>query len=123
MGYQMKMQSQGKSGLGHIKRLRSGLSKAFLDKGIALSALALKNCELWTRSRKNDDMAAKTKSINPVKYSNAQKSLPWPAYKKIAKILAIKSSPFFLVSLCVTVEYDCASIERMHNQIQFNELG
>lgn len=95
MGYQMKMQSQGKSGLGHIKRLRSGLSKAFLDKGIALSALALKNCELWTRSRKNDDMAAKTKSINPVKYSNAQKSLPWPAYKKIAKILAIKSSPFF----------------------------
>jgi len=94
MCYQIMMQKQQKSGLGHIKRLRSGLSKMFLDERIELSQTARRACELWTRSRKNDDMTAKTRGVNPVKYSNAQKSLPWPVYQKIAQVLAMKGSPF-----------------------------
>ena len=95
IGYQTKMQNQRKSGLGAIKRLRSGLSKVFLDHKIIMSDLAIQLCKEWMQSRKNDDMAAKLREHDPVKYSNAQKSLPWPAYKKIAELLATKlNSPF-----------------------------
>ena len=82
------MKTAKKSGLGHIKRVRSGLSKEFLDNRVTMSDLALKLTAQWMASRKNDDMVAKTREINPVKYSNAQRSLPWPAYKAIAKLLA-----------------------------------
>ena len=91
--YQIKMNLSKKSGLGHIKRVRSGLSKKFLDNRVTMSDLALKLTAQWMASRKNDDMAAKTREINPVKYSNAQRSLPWPAYKAIAHLLA-KEDPF-----------------------------
>ena len=74
--YQIAMNSKRKSGLGHIKRLRSGLSKYFLDNRVAMSDLALKLTANWMAPRKNDDMAAKMRPVNPVKYSNAQRSLP-----------------------------------------------
>ena len=63
--YQIKMNQMKKSGLGHIKCVRSGLSKKFLDNRVTMSDLALKLAAQWMVSRKNDDMSAKTREINP----------------------------------------------------------
>ena len=76
LSYQKKMIEKQKSGLGHIKVLRTALRDFFMSKSVELSKVALANLTKWQKSRIRDDMTAKMKDIDPVKFSNARSSLP-----------------------------------------------
>ena len=76
LSFQKAANHKNKSGLGHIKNLRSGLSNEFLDNRVELSSLAINMLRNWTRSRKRDDMKARTRPNNPIKFSNATWSTP-----------------------------------------------
>ena len=64
LSFQKAANLKNKSGLGHIKNLRSGLSNDFLDNQIELSSLAINMLRNWTRSRKRDDMKARTRDCH-----------------------------------------------------------
>jgi len=76
LSYQKKMNEKQKSGLGHIKVLRTALSDFFMSNSVELSKVALAKLTKWQKSRIRDDMTAKMKDIDPVKFSNARSSLP-----------------------------------------------
>jgi len=90
--YQQRLQEKGKSGIGGIKQLRSGLTDLFCSASVELSNLALKVLTLWQKSRNRDDMTAKMRSVNPVKFTNARDSIPVDAYETIAKSMAFKNN-------------------------------
>ena len=96
LSFQRDANRNNKSGLGHIKALRSGLSNEFLENRVEVSRLALHMLKNWTRSRKRDDMRARTRPNNPIKFSNARSSLPFPAYHKIAELMLILHPDPFL---------------------------
>lgn len=87
LAYQMKMNASQKSDIGHIKTLRSAVSDFFHSNGVSLTALALAKLTKWQKSRKRDDMAAKMRDLNPVKFSNARHALPYEAYSKIVNMM------------------------------------
>ena len=101
LSFQKAANDANKSGLGHIKNLRSGLSDYFLTHKVVLSPLALLTLKNWTRSRKRDDMKAKTRENNPIKFTNARSSLPFPAYRKIAELMLVKEQSPFLFCMFV----------------------
>ena len=76
-----------KSDIGHIKTLRSAVSDFFHSNGVSLTALALAKLTKWQKSHKRDDMAAKMRDLNPVKFSNARHALPYEAYSKIVNMM------------------------------------
>jgi hypothetical protein len=53
---QLRLQEKGKSGIGGIKQLRSGLTDLFCSASVELSNLALKVLTLWQKSRNRDDI-------------------------------------------------------------------
>ena len=87
--YQLDMQAKSKSGLGAIKQLRSGLTNLFRKNRVELSQVALATLKNWQKSRCRDDMTAKMRDINPVKFSNARDSLPSDAFVKLAETMAM----------------------------------
>ena len=76
LSFQKAANRKNKSGLGHIKNLRSGLSNEFLDNRVELSSLAINMLRNWTRSRKRDDMKARTRPNNPTYVGWATWSTP-----------------------------------------------
>ena len=122
LSFQKAANLNKKSGLGHIKNLRSGLSNDFLENRVELSSLAINMLRNWTRSRKRDDMKARTRPNNPIKYSNARSSLPFPAYHKIAELMLIRHPDPFLHCMFV---FQWNMIARLANVrgLMFNRLG
>ena len=52
LSFQRDANRNNKSGLGHIKALRSGLSNEFLENRVRVTRLTLHMLKNWTRSRK-----------------------------------------------------------------------
>ena len=118
--YQLAMNEIQKSGLGHIKTLRSGLSDFFCKNGVELSKLALDKLTLWQKSRRRDDMAAKMKDIDPVKFSNARSSLPFNAYEKITHLMALEHDP--LLHVMFVLQWNCIARVSNIQSISFNHM-
>ena len=76
----------------------------------------------WTRSRKRDDMKARTRPNNRIKISNARSSLPFPAYHKIAELMLILHPDPFLHCMFV---FQWNMISRLVNVrgLMFNRIG
>ena len=87
-----------------------------------MSRLALHMLRNWTRSRKRDDMRARTRPNNPIKFSNARSSLPFPAYHKIAELMLILHPDPFLHCMFV---FQWNMIARLANVrgLMFNRIG
>ena len=92
--HQARSHADGKSGLGHISSLRAALMDGFDRHKIELPKLATRQMKKWQKSRTRADMQAKTRSVNPIKFSHARDSLPFPAYKMIAKEMSNACNPF-----------------------------
>ena len=86
--YQIKMNAKQKSGIGTIATLRSGLSDLFCSAKVELSSTALLTLTKWKKSRNRDDMKAKMRDENPVKFTNARSNLPVDAFEFIAQVIA-----------------------------------
>jgi len=109
LSYQKRMNSKQKSGLGHIKILRTALTDFFMSSGVELSKIALAKLGKWQKSRKRDDMTAKMKDIDPVKFSNARSSLPY-GIRKDCSYVGQRRRSISLGDVCMAVEYDRTSV-------------
>ena len=118
--YKKGMNSLRKSGLGHIKTLRSGLGDIFAKKKVALSQIALTKLGKWQKSRRRDDMAAKMRDVDPVKFSNARSSLPYDAYEKIAHLMAIEDDP--LLHVMFVWQWNCIARVSNIQTVSFNHM-
>ena len=107
--HQARSHADGKSGLGHISSLRAALMDGFDRHKIELPKLATRQMKKWQKSRTRADMQAKTRSVNPIKFSHARDSLPFPAYKMIAKEMSNACNPFLWTLFRFTMEHDRAS--------------
>ena len=71
------------SGLGQMKILRSSLTTHLTKNKVELTTLATQNLKNWMRSRASEDMKAKMRAENPIKYSNARDSLSFAVYEEL----------------------------------------
>ena len=99
LAFQMQMHTKGKSGLGHIKTLRSWMADRFYDNKIEVSKIACATLKRWAQSRRREDMQAKIRAVRPIRYSNARDALPFNGYQQIAKLMAQEPDPFLFVLL------------------------
>ena len=86
---QLDMNRKGQSGMGKIRTLRSAMTDFFINKKCPLSHQAIEVLKTWGRSRDRDDMKAKMRPDNPIKFSNARDDLPTDAYQKIAEVMSV----------------------------------
>jgi len=118
--YQLEMNKKQKSGIGTIATLRSGLSDLFCSEQVELSSTALLTLTKWKKSRNRDDMKAKMRDENPVKFTNARSNLPVDAFEFIAQVIAATANvQFWLMWL---LQWNMISRVSQTANVMFNKM-